>query len=107
MADEKPAKLDYDQVDLLEQQGKKLTGKKLANWGDGKGLCGSCKWASIIRQESRNTRVIQCGSIGKRVPEDIVECSDYQNFTQLTLSQMSSIATLIGGFPERKVGFHK
>jgi hypothetical protein len=100
-------KLSHNQVEMLEKQSYKLVGRKLENWTDGKGICGTCSWATIIRQASRNTRVIRCGQLNQTMPEDVAECNSYSSMTELSLSQMASMATLIGGLPERKVGFRK
>jgi hypothetical protein len=105
MEKEKPARLDYEQIDILDREAKKFTGTKLEHWTDGKGICGSCQWATIIRRASRNTRTIRCGELGKQVPEDITECTAYQNFTQLSLQQMGQIAIVIDPRPDKYKGY--
>lgn len=106
MADEgDKAKLSYTQVSILEDQGKKYTGKRLDTWQDGKGICASCKNATIVRRSSRNERIIYCQEFSKLVPDDICECNTYQNFTQLTLGQMAEIATLIDPRPDKYKGY--
>ena len=104
--DDKP-KLDYRQIESLEEHGKKFAGIRQQSWVDDRSICVSCKYSQIVRRRGKNTRAIYCNDIGKWVPGDIEECSSHQGFTQLSVNQMSAIATLIGGLPERKVGFRK
>lgn len=104
-SEEKPKKLDYVQVNILEDQGKKYTGQRLDSWQDGKGVCSSCRNAMIIRQSSKNQRTIHCSEINAEVPDDISECNSYKNFTQLTLGQMAEIATLIDPRPDGYKGY--
>ena len=107
MSDENEPRLDYTQIEALEAQGKKYTGNQQEHWVDNKSKCTTCRWAHIVRRSSRNTRTIYCNSISKFMPEDIADCNEYQKFTDLSLNQMGQMATLIGGLPERKVGFRK
>ncbi len=104
--DIKPA-LHYEQVEILEKEGKKYTGNHQERWVDNKSICTSCQNAHIMRRGSQNRRSIYCNGLAKFVPEDINECNEYRKFTELSLSQMANIATLVGGLPERKVGFYK
>ena len=103
----KKHRLTYNQVEALEAQGRKLTGSKTENWVDGRTICTTCINAHIIRRYNRNNRTIRCTADGMLKHEDVAECSEYRNMTELSLSQMASMATLIGGIPERKVGFRK
>jgi len=49
--------------------------------------------------------MIHCDNLGKFIPEDIQECNQFRKFTDLSISQMSEMATLLG-IPEKKVGFY-
>ena len=104
--EEKPG-LSYTQIEVLENEGRKYTGNHQETWVDTKSKCTSCRWAQIMRRGSQNRRTIYCNNIGKFIPEDIQECNEYGRFTDLSLNQMGQMATLIGGIPERKVGFVK
>ena len=104
--DDKP-KLDYRQIESLEKQGKKLTGTKTSYWTDERTICTTCQYAHIIRRFNKNNRTVRCTVDGQYKTEDIAECSEYSSLTELSLGQMASMATLIGGLPERKVGFRK
>lgn len=92
-------------ADQLEAQTKRLRGIMRGHFVDQRSLCGSCKWASITRQASRNTRVIYCNQYSRNMPEDIAECTDYAAFGSLSLSQMADIATLIDDRPDRYKGY--
>lgn len=105
--DDDNPKLTYTQIEVIENEGKKLTGTHVEKWVDNKSLCSTCQHAHIMRRTSTNSRAVKCQEIGSFVPEDIKECNSYLNFTQLSLSQMAQLATLVGGLPERKVGFRK
>ena len=97
--------LSYSQIEILEDQGKKYTGKRLDTWQDGKGICASCKRSVVMRRSSKNERVIFCNELQAHVADDISECNSYQNFTQLSLAQMAEIATLIDPRPYRYKGY--
>lgn len=105
MADEDKPRLDYHEIESLDEQGKKFSGVRQQSWVDDKSICTSCKYSHIVRRAGKNTQAVYCTDVGQWVPGDISECSSHKGFTELTISQMSSIATLIGGLPERKVGF--
>ena len=105
MDEEKPKRLDYAQIDILESEGKRYTGKRIDTWQDGKGICATCKHGMLLRQASKNERKIYCHTLSQCVPDDISECSSYGNFTQLSLSQMGEIATLIDPRPDRYKGY--
>lgn len=89
----------------LEKEAEKLSGVRTEHFIDSQSLCSSCQHACIIRRRSLNHRLIHCSWFGKPVSEDIVECSVYQSYTELSLPQMVDIATLIGGVKERRAGF--
>ena len=108
MEDEKEVpRLSHGQVDALEKQAKKLTGSKTAHWGDNRTICTTCEYAHIIRRFNKNNRTIRCTIDGTYKSEDIAECSEYRSLIELSFGQMAAMATLIGGLPERKVGFRK
>jgi hypothetical protein len=107
MDDEEVPKLSYEQLERLSDEGKKYTGNHLEHWVDSKSICTTCRSGHIIRRGSQNRRAIYCNALCKFVPEDIIECNEHSTFTTLSLHQMGQMATLIGGLPERKVGFRK
>lgn len=95
----------YKLGERLEAENKRVEGVIRESFVDQRSLCTSCKHASIKRQSSKNTRVIYCSEIGKVMPEDISECTDYAAFGSLSLSQMADIATLIDDRPDRYKGY--
>lgn len=101
----KEKKLSYDEIENLETSAKKLSGHKVEKWVDTKSICSTCKWATIIRRGSGNSRRIKCADVSEWVPEDLIECSSYQNITQLSLSQMASIAVIIDPRPDKYKGY--
>lgn len=103
---DKPEGVDrYRLADRLETETKRLQGVMRGHFTDQRSLCGSCKYASIKRQASRNARTIYCNDIGTFMPDDIAECTDYAAFGSLSLSQMADIATLIDDRPDRYKGY--
>lgn len=110
MSDEFPEAMaparDIDKLtNQLERTARKINDNKREHFVDSRNLCSTCKWATITRQASANNRVIFCTSLSMKVPDDIMECNEYANITQLSLGQMAEMATLIGGIKERKAGF--
>jgi aerobic-type carbon monoxide dehydrogenase small subunit (CoxS/CutS family) len=89
----------------LEQESKRLAGVKQDHWIDQASLCGSCKFSKILRQTSKNNRVIRCDHFGGWMPDDITECNAYQKIGSLSLAQMVEIATLIDDRPDRYKGY--
>lgn len=99
---------DHDKlVGRLEKAANKLQGQNRESFVDSKSLCTTCRWAFIVRQQSKNNRYIHCSSgyPGNWVPDDISECNSYSNVTELSLGQMAEIATLIN-ITEKRVGFY-
>lgn len=88
----------------LERNTMKLQSRMKGHFVDDKSICTTCDWATITRQASKNRRVIRCSCISGIMPDDIVECTDYKAKTELSLNQMTGIATLID-IDGRKVGF--
>lgn len=101
----KEKKLSYVEIENLEIDSKKLSGYKVEKWVDSKSICSTCKYATIIRRGSGNTRQIRCGELMEWVPEDLIECSSYQNITQLSLSQMANIAVIVDPRPDKYKGY--
>jgi len=89
----------------IEITARKLEGFRADSFVDTKNLCRTCKHATITRQASKNNRMINCSIVGKNVPDDIVECSDYTNILTLNLSQMSDIAILLNNRAEPAGGY--
>lgn len=106
-SDDEIPRLTYEQTEILEKEGRKYTGNHHEKWVDNKSKCTTCRSAHIMRRESSNKRAIYCNELCKFVPEDISECNEYLRFTDLSLHQMGQMATLIGGLPEKKVGFRQ
>ncbi|MGL5934184.1 MAG: hypothetical protein ACRCZI_01025 [Cetobacterium sp.] len=82
-------------VDRLERSTAKLQARMRGHFADDRSICTSCRWATITRQASKNKRVIKCMQLGKIVPGDIIECSDYKTINELGLEQMAEMAVLI------------
>jgi hypothetical protein len=95
----------YELSERLRAETKLLEGVRQDHFVDQRSLCGTCKYAAIVRQASRNTRVMFCGHFGKVMPEDISECSVYQAINSLSLNQMVEIATIIDDRPDRYRGY--
>jgi hypothetical protein len=91
--------------DRLEAENKRMVGVQREHFVDQRSLCTSCKYASIMRQSSKNARNIYCNQYSKLMPEDVAECTDYAAFGSLSLSQMADIATLIDDRPDRYRGY--
>lgn len=101
-----PAPLSrYELGEHLEAQAKKLQGVSRRHFVDQHSLCSSCKFSTITRQASQNTRRIHCGIFETRMPEDLAECTAYAAFGSLSLTQMVDIATLIDDRPDRYRGY--
>ena len=63
----------------------------------GVGLCFTCENAHVSKRVERNTYMIICRSLegNATMPNDIGECNRYAKITDLSLYQMSQMATLI------------
>lgn len=98
----------YKLADRLEVAARKsqIAGVRRESFVDSPSLCGQCRWAMITRRASRNNRVIECQSISRFVPEDIVECSNFTSQNELSLNQMAEMAILIDNHEPKRVGFH-
>lgn len=113
MADEQPVPLENrrcsfteQEQDRIEEAGKKFTvfspnnklGKKF------KGLCFHCKHSFIVRAESMNEPIIYCQNISYErpltMPDNVVECKDYQAITDMGLSAMAALAWPIDPRPD-------
>lgn len=91
---------------MLSEEAKRLQGIRQQHFVDQPSLCNSCKFSTILRQASQNTRKILCGVLGGTiVPEDVAECSAYETINSLSLRQMADIAVLIDDRPDRYKGY--
>jgi hypothetical protein len=79
----------------IEREAERITGERRANFVDSKSLCTSCQRAIITRVSDKNHRLVECSMLGRRMPDNVSECSAYFSATGLSLSQMASIARLI------------
>lgn len=107
MSDNERPERDVEKLTTrIEKAATKLTGTVRANFVDDRSLCGTCKHATIVRRHSKNNRDIRCAIMDYAlVPEDIVECSDYENIKTLSLTQMAEIAVLVDPRGKLETGY--
>jgi hypothetical protein len=65
----------------------------------GGGLCGGCKHAHLYRRRDKLDPAVYCHELGRYVPPDIVECSQFLSMAALSLRQMQEIALPIDPRP--------
>ncbi|HEV8642755.1 MAG TPA: hypothetical protein VGV13_16830 [Methylomirabilota bacterium] len=65
----------------------------------GRSLCDGCKHAHLYRRRDRAEVAVYCHELGKYVPPDIVECSQFSAVAALSLHQMQQIALPIDPRP--------
>jgi hypothetical protein len=65
----------------------------------GASLCGGCKHAHLYRRRNKLDPAVYCYELGKYVPPDIVECSQFSAVAALSLHQMKEIALPIDPRP--------
>jgi hypothetical protein len=58
----------------------------------GPNLCTGCKHSHLYRRQGAPHIAVYCQSLGRHVPPDIVECSEFEAVAALSLSQMRQIA---------------
>jgi hypothetical protein len=59
---------------------------------DGQSLCTGCKNGHIYRRRGDQDISVHCHSVGRNMPPDIVECSEFRPVASLSLTQMHQIA---------------
>ncbi len=62
-------------------------------------LCRGCKHAHLYRRRDCADPSVYCHELGRYVPPDIVECSQYSAVAALSLPQMQKIALPIDPRP--------
>ncbi len=65
----------------------------------GQNLCTGCKHSHLYRRQGDQHVAVYCQSLGRYVPPDIVECSEFEAVAALSLSQMREIALPIDPRP--------
>ena len=65
----------------------------------GVSLCAECKHAHLYRRRDQLDPAVYCHELGKYVPPDIVECSQFSAVAALSLHQMQKIALPIDSRP--------
>lgn len=73
----------------------------------GTGLCFRCSHAFIMRTKRMNEPVVRCeNQTGEpHMPLDIVECNRYREVGKLSLSEMATLAKMVGEPEKRQAGF--
>jgi hypothetical protein len=82
---------DFDPYAVAEPHGEKRLG--------GDNLCAGCKHAHVYRRRDNPDPHVYCHELGKRVPPDVVECSQFSAVAALSLHQMQKIALSIDPRP--------
>ena len=82
---------DFDPCTVAEPRGDKRLG--------GDSLCAGCKHAHVYRRRENPDAHVYCHELGKYVPPDIVECSQFSAVAALSLHQMKEIALPIDPRP--------
>jgi hypothetical protein len=76
---------------------------------DGRSLCETCRWSTIIRGVRLQDEIVECGELSyrnQRVPFPVATCSRYVNRNHPTIREMEETAWLLRSDSHRKqVGF--
>lgn len=73
----------------------------------GVGLCTTCRYSHIIKGASESQQVTLCSQMSGtgQVPFAVVECNDYQNKAQTSLSDMRETAWVLSTDKTKRFGF--
>ena len=74
---------------------------------DGQSLCAGCKHAHLYRRRTKPELFVHCHELGRGVPPDIVECSQFQAVNALSLHQMQQIALPVDPRPGVRDGSYR
>ena len=66
---------------------------------DGAGLCAGCKHSHLHRRRDKLDPAVYCHELGRYVPPDIVECSQFSAVAALSLPQMQKVTLPIDPRP--------
>lgn len=58
-------------------------------------LCASCTNGHLYRREGKLHFDVYCHAIEKKVPQDVIECSSYNQKGAMSLEDMKRLATVI------------
>ena len=75
---------DFDPYAVAEPYSRKRLGAQ--------SLCAGCKHSHVYRRRNNPDPHVYCQELGKYVPPDIVECSQFNPVAALSLHQMQKIA---------------
>lgn len=73
----------------------------------GQNLCTGCKYSHVYRRRGAPHVAVYCQSLGRHVPPDIVECSEFEAVATLSLSQMREIALRVDPRPGVNEGSYR
>jgi hypothetical protein len=98
-----PEVLDFEEREALADKAahvnRRFKGEKLHS------LCGTCRYAHILRRGDRNDVIVHCGQLGEQVPTNIMECNKYHNASQLTIMELAKLARIINDKGEHTGGY--
>lgn len=77
-----------DGVDGIASQ---FEGRGLAT----RGLCGGCKHSTVMRRGSKSELTIRCNMMGEYIPDDINECSSFEEHRRMSIYDMQELAITI------------
>ena len=83
----------YEEREYIDEKAKILTRRFRGERPHS--LCGTCRYAHIMRLASKNDYIINCQELGCRVPMNITECNKYQNESKLSIMELAKIAKVI------------
>jgi len=94
----------YDLIERLERDTEKIGGIR-GTFTDAKTKCSSCTHSMIIRRCSTNRRIIICQMLEREMPEDILDCSKFDEIGKLTIAQLVNLATPVNDRQDREEGY--
>jgi hypothetical protein len=71
----------------------------------GKRLCDTCRSGQIMRTDAESGEIIYCHSLDMYITQRIIECSNYDDKTTVSLGEMRSIAWQLSTDKNRNIGF--
>lgn len=85
----------YDKNRQLSAQSQQILSRMREVRTDAKSLCITCEHGTVFRQRSRDRVVFVCQKLDREVPNDIIECTGYENPHELGLGQLIEMAVII------------
>lgn len=82
---------DYEKSTELEVRARRID-SRIKDFAGKPSLCVSCEHGMIFRRRGYAHATYYCKSLGKEMPNDISECTGYEDPHALTFNQLATLA---------------